>query len=444
MVGICAWFSLNACENLMDEIPLVPGTETEAGAAPVALSETARLLSRLPIGSEQMGEVYDAVTASTDNGFDEEYLLSDLFATPGSGVGERKLAEEAKSRREGSREAGHGKEYANPLRELIRSALRTEEAVKARAVRSQSGKAEGNGTTEGEDETNGDEGENLEETVEERIRQLCESGVQIYWPYSENWDGKSLPVITYDPGNGRATNTGWRVGPDGTAAEEIQVDEELAQSGCVWVVNSNEDAALTPLSYLRKSDPSWGLPDHGTIIIDTQENAFSGRTEGTKAKAGSKTLLLKKFTAKRNFDNWFCGGSEFFIKIGKVEDFKAKTEAEMMLYKPSITDFMVAVKRKDIGKELDFNALLVSEWTDQLSMCAFLITEDDGGTISKWDCNAVVKINSKSFGLEISIPVNSKDDIVWRGQLSGKYINATANLTGHFGDVDLVFEVLEY
>ena len=44
----------------------------------------------------------------------------------------------------------------------------------------------------------------------------------------------------------------------------------------------------------------------------------------------------------------------------------------------------------------------------------------------------------------MSIPINSKDDIVWRGQLSGKYINATSNLTGHFGDVDLVFEVVEY
>lgn len=484
-------FCLHACENLMDEIPLASLPEKEAGAAPVTLSETARLLSRLPIGSEQMGEVYDAVSASIDNGFDEEYLLSDLFAVPGSGVGERQLAEGTKSPGAKAKASANKKEYANPMRELIRSALQKEEAVKLRSGLCRGGGTDGEGRDSDGTRGNGTDAEgdgdgrdrptgNLEETVEERIRLLCDEGVQIYWPYSENWDGESLPVITYDPGYGLETNTGWKLSSDGTQAEEILVDEKLAQSGCVWVVNSNEDAGLLPLSYLRKSDPSWGLPDHGTLVIDPQESALSGRMqtcadtgrtegltvvgrteictgggptegltvagrkEGTKARAGSKTLLLKKFTAKRNFDTWFCGGSEFFIKIGKVEDFKATTEAEMMLYKPSITDFMVAVKRKDIGKELDFNALLVSEWTDQLSMCAFLITEDDGGTITKWDCNAVVKINSKSFGFEISIPVNSKDDIVWRGQLSGKYINATANLTGHFGDVDLVFEVVEY
>lgn len=420
-----ALFWLAACENLMDEIPLVaPPTPPDP---PAGVEETAVLLSGLPIGAEQMQEVYDAVSSSSDNGFDEEYLLSDLFAEPGSGVGERQLNE---SKAGGGTEAGTDREgkYSRPLRDLLRSAMMAEEEKLAR--------------------TKGTTADEAVRAVEERIGRLCESGVQIYWPYSENWDGKSLPVITYDPGAGLSSNRGWRLVADGSLAEEVQVDEEMARSGCVWVVNGNEDSGLTPLAYLRKTDPTWGLPDHGTVVVGPQgvtgTSPESIRQRASGKSTGSKTLLLKKFTAKRNFDTWFCGGSEFFIKIGKVEDFKGTTEADLQRYKPSITDFMVAVKRKDIGKELDFNALLVSEWTDQLSMCAFLITEDDGGTIGKWDCNAVVKINSKSYGLEISIPVNSKDDIVWRGQLSGKYINATSNLTGHFGDVDLVFEVLDY
>ncbi|MCR4565431.1 MAG: hypothetical protein K5651_05000 [Bacteroidales bacterium] len=465
LTGVCGLLCLTACENLMKEIPLGATPETEMHSTPITLSETARLLSQLPIGTGQMGEVHDAVTASIDNGFDEEYMLSDLFTAPGSGVGDRQLAEENSGRSGGLPKSGRGtkadgaKEYTQPLRDLIRGALVQEQTEKVRARCHRSGRAgiHENSVPEG---TKGEDGEvsieveeDVTDAVEERIRLLCDSGVQIYWPYSENWDGETLPVITFDPGDGFDTNIGWRLAPDGSLAEEVTVDEEMARNGCVWVINSNEDCELQPLSYLRKTDPTWGLPDHGTIVVGTPERtaiAGTGATygmspsEGTKATKKSKTLLLKKFTAKRHFDNWFSGGSEFFVKIGKVEDFKATTEAEMQLYKPSITDFMVAVKRKDIGKELDFNALLVSEWTDQLSMCAFLITEDDGGTITKWDCNAVVKINSKSFGFEISIPINSKDDIVWRGQLSGKYINATANLTGHFGDVDLVFEVVEY
>ncbi len=458
LTGVCGLLCLTACENVMREIPLVGTLENEVHSTPVTLSETACLLSRLPIGTEQVGEVHDAVTASISNGFDEEYMLSDLFAAPGSGVGDRQLAEEGRARGhakgDGNTRADGSKAYTRPLRELIRGAMVQEETEKVRARCHENGETKGEvGGTKSEDgevnvEVNDggpDTGEDdVTGVVEERIKLLCDSGVQIYWPYSENWDGESLPIVTFDPGDGLDTNIGWQLAPDGSLAEEVTVDETMAQSGCVWVINSNEDCDLLPLSYIRKTDPTWGLPDHGTIVVGTPQAMPTSRTEGTKASTKSKTLLLKKFTAKRHFDNWFSGGSEFFIKIGKVEDFKATTEAEMLLYKPSITDFMVAVKRKDIGKELDFNALLVSEWTDQLSMCAFLITEDDGGTITKWDCNAVVKINSKSFGFEISIPINSKDDIVWRGQLSGKYINATANLTGHFGDVDLVFEVVEY
>ena len=147
---------------------------------------------------------------------------------------------------------------------------------------------------------------------------------------------------------------------------------------------------------------------------------------------------------KRNYDNWFTGASEFFVKTGAVEDFYATTEAEMRLYSPTITDFLVVVKRDQLGQPVPFNAILVSEWTDQVDQCAFMITEDDGGTITQWICSALVRVQSKSYGIEISIPCNSRDDIVWRGQLSRKWLEANSNLTGHFGDVDLVFEVIEY
>ena len=44
------------------------------------------------------------------------------------------------------------------------------------------------------------------------------------------------------------------------------------------------------------------------------------------------------------------------MKTGFVEDFTASTEAELRL----------------------FNAVLVTEWPEQMTHCAFMITEDDG------------------------------------------------------------------
>ena len=130
------------------------------------------------------------------------------------------------------------------------------------------------------------------------------------------------------------------------------------------------------------------------------------------------------------------------MKCGAIEDFNASTEAELRLYTPSITDFLIVVRRKDVGKELTFNAVLVSEWTGMLDNCAFMMVEDDGGTQTSWKCSAMVKYNSRSYGFEIEIPLRSRDDIIWRGALTRSYIEKYNGVTGHFGDVDLVLELI--
>ena len=127
-----------------------------------------------------------------------------------------------------------------------------------------------------------------------------------------------------------------------------------------------------------------------------------------------------------------------------MDDFTASTEAELRLFNPLVTDFMIVVKRSQVGKPQPFNAVLVSDWNPQMTHCAFMITEDDGGTITEWKCTALVRIASKSYGVEINLPFNSRDDIVWRGQLTSRWFEANDNLVGHFGDVDMTFEIVEY
>ena len=126
-----------------------------------------------------------------------------------------------------------------------------------------------------------------------------------------------------------------------------------------------------------------------------------------------------------------------------MEHFTASTEAELRLYNPTVTDFMVVVRRNEVGKPVPFNAILVSDWSDQMSHCAFMITEDDGGTRTSWSTKALVKIASKTYGVEITLPINTRDDIVWRGQLSSAWFEQNDSVSGHFGDVDLTFEIVE-
>lgn len=362
-----------------------PGTAREEAPSYVALEDVARIFAGLPIGAEQMREVHDAASSSAENGYDEEYLMKDLFASPGCGVGDSPS------------KAG---EYSRPLRDLLREAF-------ASGTKSASAREEG------------------------WLDSLSVSDVQIYWPFSEDWNGEGLPVVTFDPGDLATSNVGYALKPSG-GYDKVLVDEKMAMERPVWVINRNSDADYKSLELMRREDPSWGNGG-GDIIV---------RPSSKATVPDFKTLILRSFTAKRQYDSWFAGGAEFVVRLGSVENFRAATEAELRLYEPSVTDFMIVVKRKQVGEEIPFNAVLVSEWTKGLTTCAFMITEDDGGTRTSWKCNATVKISSKSYGIELEIPLYTRDDVVWRGSLTRGYIEKYNGTVGHFGDVDLVLELI--
>ena len=361
----------------------------------VSLADVAALMSRLPLEAEHLREVHDAVSASSGNGYDEEYTMSQLFTAPGSGVGDP------------ATKASAG--YERPLHMLIEEHLRAAPVTKSAS----------------------------EIDPDRWISYVSGSDIQIYWPYSEEWDGECMPVITFDPEDNSVNNIGYRLVTDEDGfrhVEEVLVDEELARRCPVWVINRNSDAQYKSLEMLRREDPQWG-EGGGSVIVRPPE---------TKSPSEVRTLILKDFTMNRNYDSWFAGASEFFVKIGAFEDFTATTEAEMKLYNPTITDFMIVVKRNQVGIPQPFNAVLVSDWTGQMDSCAMMIIEDDGGTIREWNCTALVRVESKSYGIELKIPFYSYDDIVWRGNLSSRWFETNSNTVGHFGDIDLTFELVEY
>lgn len=373
--------------------------ENEKRSVEISPDEVARIFSRLPIMNEQMVEVYDAVSSSSGNGYDEEYTMSDLFSAPGSGVGE---SMETRAINTGS--------YVRPLRDLLSEYFAGTKASDGGPF-----------------------------TPQQYLDALEDSGYQLYWPYSEKWDGETMPVITFDPGDGSDANIGYEMAVDDEGkrlVREVVVDEEMASTRPVWVVNRNTDSRYESVETMRKRNPDW-VTGGGEIIIRP-----SSSPSPSPAGGNIRSLVMRDFKMLRNYDCWFAGASEFFIKCGSVENFSASTEAELKLYSPEITDFMLVVRRNQVGQAVPLNTVLVSEWTDQLENVAFMVTEDDGGTRTDWKCSATVKVKSKSYGFDVSLPFNTRDDIVWRGQLSSQYIEKYDGITGRFGDVEITFSFL--
>ena len=347
--------------------------------------DVARMLSQLPIGSGQMDEVYNAVSSSSANGYDEEYMMADLLTIPGAGVGD----DLTKARKASSL-------YSVPMKSLIEDylACRLAAATKAGAA-----------------------------DVQNYLDNLRDSGMQIYWPYSEEWDGKTMPLITFDPGNGSESNYAYVIGAGEEGYEVVDsvfVDETVARERPVWVINQNDDCGSVPLGSLLSTKSWWDDEDEE----DEQEKY---------------NLYIKDFTMLRQYDPWFAGASEFHVWCGGVNGFYASTEEQLKNYTPSVTDFVVVVKRSEVGKTKRFNAVLVTDFSDQLDKLAFLIVEDDGGTRTNWKCSASVKIKSKTYGFDIDIPFRTSDDVVWRGQLGSTYFTKGKSIEGRFGDVKLTF-----
>ncbi|MBO4264382.1 MAG: hypothetical protein J5871_06890 [Bacteroidales bacterium] len=368
-----------ACSRLSSPEPIPVSSPESPGV--FTTQSLAKLFSELPIGTEQVREVHDAVSASSAQGYDEEYTLQKLLTAPGCGVGG---------------EATKAASYACPLRELLAQRLHEQCATKSGA------------------------------SAEALLSELSSSDFQLYWPYCEDWDGKQAPLITFDPGYDASSNYGYVLRQDGDGihiVDSVYVDENVARSRPVWVLNRNSDAGFTPLELFSSTRPE---------------------TEAERMAPASHTrrLMLKSLKMLRHYDSWFAGASEFVVKAGSVEGFTASTEAELKLYRPSVTDFVIVVKRKYLGQELPYDCILLSEVTSQLDKIAFLLTEDDGGTRTNWKCEAIVKVNSKSYGFTVDLPYNEKDDIVWRGQLPLTFFQEEDEVTGRFGDVILTFELL--
>ncbi len=354
------------------------------------LEEVAVFLSDVVSDSEVLDEVHSAVTESYDCGYDEEYLFSNVVNCPGRGTGFRSV----------KAEGGYGEGA------LFRSLVSTL------------------------DGRTGFPGVHVKSagTGKAFLDSLASSDIQIYWPYSENWDGASLPVVTFDHGLDKDWNYGFILRKDASGEKlvsRVLVDEAYAKEHPVWVVNLNKDRSYVPLK------PSRYVPkdDGGNLQTKTGETIYS--------------LMLRSFTALKNYDCWLAGASEYFIKVGAVENFTASTEAEMELFSPTITDFYIVVRRGEVGEPKEVNTIMVSDWTLQMSSIAFMIIEDDGGKQTSWDTEIIVKVNSKSYGITMSIPLNTKDDIVWRGSLSSRYLFATDASHSKFNDVLLDIEIVE-
>lgn len=329
--------------------------------------QTAKTMSSLSLSEEMIQEVHDAVTKSLEYGLDESIFLAELFSP------DKILSKGA------------------PMK--IGNVLKTQLMLsKSRAL--------------------------SEEQIEK-------DGLQIYWPYSENWDGKTRPYITFMP---QDPDQNWNYGyrKNGNTIDSIRLDEEVAKRIPVWVINYAE---------ISHKD----IPEFTNGKSVKNNNYFCPRAKGSSAPNKVSldrteptplvfTLLLGKFSSHHQYDSWLAGGSEFKISMG-IPTFEKDASGEYQRGADAINFATVILTRKEIDekKEVDVNAILCADWGPMIDNAAFSIIEEDGGDDQKIPFELSATIKGVKLAVNLDLGAHLQDEKIYNVVYTRRFIRSTNN-----------------
>lgn len=193
----------------------------------------------------------------------------------------------------------------------------------------------------------------------DKLDQLENSNVYIYWPYSENWDGEELPALLLNSFEDDKDTDDFNAfvisNNNGVYSyKQIIVNEEYAKQHPVWVINQEENSStlLDDLDYCNN--------------IESILTRSSNNTEVNE-------WVLDSMRVTHQYDSWINGGSEFEIYVlyptisGNVD---------------TNTKIRITFTREDINKKRTkkLSAHLNSNWRPEQLSNGIVVYETDSSS----------------------------------------------------------------
>lgn len=167
--------------------------------------------------------------------------------------------------------------------------------------------------------------------VTDLLKLIKDQDIEIRWHYWQNWDGKELPTVTFNPGNGATTNVGYRLTRNGTghAIQEVTVDDDYAFAHPTWIIDTHR---AVPASDVRsgKFIPNYGEKP-STKGARTSESIVPGPTDGTAAVNRVRIWYVR--TGGQNFRDIFNGGDNdmYFVCADEVVKVNAEGKSTQLV-----------------------------------------------------------------------------------------------------------------
>ena len=247
----------------------------------------------------------------------------------------------------------------------------------------------------------------IEEYLHDRLQtksdtyQFMDSNIQIYWPYSENWDGETRPVIAPATSMPQDTLIGYRISRDKIngnhhIVDTLLVDDEFAYKNPVWIINYSEYS-------------------YDDIVIRKPDSAVT-----TKA-GGHYKWLITKMQVNKQYDKLSNGASEFDILCRyPVSPYMvdADNKTRLLFTRSEIRNEKFKILSEEEG-------LLNDDWKEEQLSNLFVLIEYDGGGSASYVTGSGIQykdpVSGTIYSLSTSFTIEESDTIMLQRNYGRSY-----------------------
>lgn len=362
-VLIVCLFAMASCSN--DDLESVPVSnqtfKTKSVANVVGLSTIAQLVASMEIDQTVMNEVKIGVDRSLTYGLDEEYRFTDMLRPTSS-----KLLRTTNN-------------YS--FVEKLKNILESSSIVEAYGLNSS-----------------------------DILDYLSENDVQIYWPYSKAWDGRTKPVITYLLDGDENYRLGYMIN-ESSNIDTISLDKEFVKTHPVWIISKNN----TPYDELPNFENGEYVNKDGVFFYSEVANQWlKEKTREVRTLPGTvpgympgSAVYIGSINSKNNHDGGLAGGPEFdFIWCHAGQPISGPDPI------PFVNRYRINVSTSDVGTAKQIDLCIQPNWTPQEIDNALIVIEKDGGKDKNRSVSLKYNYMGKILPVNVSYKYEKRDDFI--------------------------------
>ena len=223
--------------------------------------------------------------------------------------------------------------------------------------------------------------------------------IELYWPYHDDWDGVSRPVVVFNRNDesqyidGDKTVAYRFVSGEIESVETLIVDEEYAMHNPVWVINESH-FSLEDILHQKEGN----VAESKIVPRVLPETKASGTSVAR--------LMMNTIQSTQQHDSWLAGGSEYMIFWFFPSVFDKTGTVESNRYGE------IVFTRKEIKKATTRVVSLIGNdnWLREQKYNKLKVIECDPGKNIKFEVNLKGSYEGFSGEIKSSFDMSNEDD----------------------------------